>query len=60
MTAPNMGARWKAWIPRAFKTILAGFLYILALPAVRNWLVNKLVGKPKTNQKIIDVVAKKE
>lgn len=40
--------------------MLAGFLYVLTLPAVRNWLMNLLLGKRKANQKVIDVEAKKE
>lgn len=40
--------------------MLAGFLYVLTLPAVRNWLMNLLLGKRKNSQKIIDVEVKKD
>ncbi len=43
----------------AVKTMLAGLLYVLSLPAVRNWLMNLLVGKRKKDQQVIDVEAKK-
>lgn len=55
-----MGERWRKFTSGTFKTMLAGFLYVLTLPAVRNWLMNLLVGKRKSGQKIIDVEAKKE
>jgi hypothetical protein len=43
-----------------FGTILAGVLYVITLPAVRNWLMGLLTGKSRTDQKVIDVNAKKE
>lgn len=54
-----MGARWNAFKSGSLRTLLAGFLYVLTLPAVRNWLMSLIVGKPKKNQKIIDVEVKK-
>ena len=56
----NMGERWRKLTSGTFKTMLAGFLYVLTLPAVRNWLMNLLLGKRKSGQKIIDVEAKHE
>ena len=58
--ANNMGERWRKFTSGTLKTMLAGFLYVLTLPAVRNWLMNLLLGKRKANQKVIDVEAKKE
>jgi len=58
--AANMGERWKKFASGTLRTMLAGFLYVLTLPAVRNWLMNLLLGKRKTNQKIIDVGVKKD
>ena len=57
--ADNMGERWNTFRSGTLRTMLAGFLYVLTLPAVRNWLMNFLLGKRKTDQKIIDVVVKK-
>ena len=58
--ANNMGERLRKFTSGTFKTMLAGVLYVLTLPAVRNWLMNLLVGKRKSGQKIIDVESKKE
>lgn len=58
--ANNMGERWRKFTSGTLKTMLAGALYVLTLPAVRNWLMNLLLGKRKANQKVIDVEAKKE
>ena len=57
--AGNMGERWKTFRSGTLRTMLAGFLYILTLPAVRNWLMSLFLGKRKQNQKIIDVEVKK-
>jgi uncharacterized membrane protein HdeD (DUF308 family) len=54
----NMNAWWSRFRSGTLKTILAGILYIVTLPAVRNWLMNLLVGKRKNTQKVIDVEAK--
>lgn len=43
---------------RIFKWISVGVLYVLALPAVRKWLLDKLTGR-KTSSKVIDVEVKK-
>lgn len=56
----NMGERWRKFRSGTLKTLLAGFLYVVTLPAVRNWLMNVLLGKRKKNQKIIDVEVKKD
>ncbi|MEK9155141.1 MAG: hypothetical protein AAB839_00665 [Patescibacteria group bacterium] len=55
-----MGARWTKFRTGTFRTVLAGFLYVITLPAVRNWLMGLLTGKSRTAQKVIDVEAKKE
>ncbi len=55
-----MGERLRKFTSGTLKTVLAGMLYVVSLPAVRNWLMNLLVGKRKANQKVIDVEAKKE
>lgn len=60
MIVNNMGERWRKFTSGTLKTMLAGMLYVVSLPAVRNWLMNLLVGKRKANQKVIDVEAKKE
>lgn len=57
--ANNMGTRWQNFRSGTLKTVLAGALYVLTLPAVRNWLMNLLVGKRKKNQNVIDVEVKK-
>lgn len=58
VTVNNMGARWQKFRSGTLKTFLAGVLYVLTLPAVRNWLMSLLVGKRKKDQKVIDVEAK--
>ena len=58
--AASMGTRWSAFRSGTFKTMLAGLLYVVTLPAVRNWLMNLLTGKQKKDQKVIDVSAKHE
>ncbi|MFA6018014.1 MAG: hypothetical protein WCT28_04510 [Patescibacteria group bacterium] len=55
-----MGTRWSAFRSGTLKTMLAGLLYVVTLPAVRNWLMNLLTGKQKKDQKVIDVSAKHE
>lgn len=57
--APSMGERWKRFRSGTLKTVLASVLYIITLPAVRNWLMSLLTGKPKAGQKVIDVEVKK-
>jgi hypothetical protein len=57
--ASNMASRWQSFRTGTFKTFLAGILYVVSLPAVRNWLMNLLVGKRKKDQHVIDVDAKK-
>ncbi len=57
--ANNMGTRWQSFRTGTLKTIFAGLLYVVTLPAVRNWLMNLLVGKRKKDQQVIDVEAKK-
>ncbi len=57
--ANNMGSRWQSFRTGTLKTFLAGILYVVSLPAVRNWLMNLLVGKRKKDQQVIDVDAKK-
>ncbi len=57
--ANNMGTRWQAFRSGTLKTFLAGMLYVVSLPAVRNWLMNLLVGKRKKGQPVIDIEAKK-
>jgi hypothetical protein len=54
-----MGARWNKFASGTLRTLLAGFLYVITLPAVRNWLMSLITGKPKKDQKIIDVEVKK-
>lgn len=54
-----MGERWNKFRSGTLKTILAGLLYVVTLPAVRNWLMSLLIGKRKKDQKVIDVEAKK-
>ena len=54
-----MGTRWQAFRSGTLKTFLAGMLYVVSLPAVRNWLMGLLVGKRKKDQKVIDVEVKK-
>ena len=54
-----MGERWKKFSSTTLRTLLASFLYVITLPAVRNWLMNLITGKPKKEQKIIDVEVKK-
>ncbi|MFH1712341.1 MAG: hypothetical protein ABH846_03865 [Patescibacteria group bacterium] len=39
-----------------FVSLLSGILYILSLPAVRNFIWNKIVGK--SQEKIVDAKAK--
>lgn len=55
----NMGERWKKFRSGTLRTMLAGVLYVITLPAVRNWLMNLLTGKARKDQKVIDVDAKK-
>jgi hypothetical protein len=57
--ANNMASRWQSFRTGTLKTFLAGILYVVSLPVVRNWLMNLLVGKRKKNQQVIDVDAKK-
>jgi hypothetical protein len=57
--ASSMGTRWQTFRSGTLKTFLAGLLYVVTLPAVRNWLMSLLVGKRKKDQKVIDVEAKK-
>lgn len=57
--AKHMGERWNRFRSGTLKTILAGFLYVITLPAVRNWLMNLLLGKKKKDQRVIDVEVKK-
>lgn len=57
--ASNMASRWQSFRTGTLKTLLAGLLYVVSLPAVRNWLMNLLVGKRKKNQQVIDVEVKK-
>lgn len=59
-TAANMGGRWSRFRSGTLRTMLAGFLYVLTLPAVRNWLMNLLLGKRKSEQKIIDIEVKQD
>lgn len=56
----NMGERWNRFRSGTWKTFLAGVLYVISLPAVRNWLMNLLTGRARKGQKVIDVEAKKE
>mgnify|MGYP001612303072 CR=1 FL=1 len=57
--ANNMASRWQSFRTGTLKTFLAGILYVVSLPAVRNWLMNLLVGKRKKHQQVIDVDVKK-
>lgn len=54
-----MATRFERFRSGTLKTLLAGLLYVITLPAVRNWLMNLLVGKRKADQKVIDVEVKK-
>ena len=59
----NMGERWRKFRSGTLRTLLATFLYVLTLPAVRNWIVNLMTGrkadKKAVNTQVIDVKAKK-
>lgn len=59
----NMGERWRKFRSGTLRTLLATFLYVLTLPAVRNWIVNLVMGKKTekkaVNAQVIDVKAKK-
>jgi len=51
---PNKNKKRRLW--NGFVSVLSGILYILSLPAVRNFLWNKLVNKGQ--EKIVDAKAK--
>lgn len=53
-----MTFRLRTVFVKIFRFVSVGVLYILALPAVRKWLLEKLTGR-KTGTNVIDVNVKK-
>jgi len=52
-------SRVRSIFTRVFKWISVGVLYVIAIPAVRKWLLDKLTGRKMSSSKVIDVEVKK-